>query len=52
MNQYAKVMDEYDEDEIGALDHEEVTGRLDPNNRLLETAVSEFLKNQENDRYR
>ena len=43
-------MEEYDEDEIGALDHEELTGRLDPNNSLLETAADEFLKSQENTR--
>lgn len=43
-------MEEYDEDEIGALDHEEVMGRLDSSNHLIKTAAEEFLRNQEKNR--
>lgn len=37
-------MEEYDEDEIGALDHEEMAGNLNPDNELLNTLVDDYKK--------
>ncbi|KXJ14785.1 Protein LTV1-like [Exaiptasia diaphana] len=35
-------MEEYDEDEIGALDHEEMTGTVDPDSQILNALAEDF----------
>lgn len=42
-DRFDKIMEEYDDDEIGALDHEEVSGEKDLNDPLLESIKSQLL---------
>ena len=37
-------MEEYDEDEIGALDHEDLAGTIDPDSVRLNALAHEFLE--------
>jgi len=41
-------MEEYDEDEIGALDHEELEGTINPDSKRLNTLAEEFVESQQN----
>lgn len=43
-DRFEKVMEEYDEDEIGALDHEEMTGTVNPDSQILNALAQEFDK--------
>ena len=37
-------MEEYDEDDIGALDHEEMAGNVNPDGELLNSLVDDYKK--------
>lgn len=39
-------MEQYDEDEIGALDHEELEGTLNPNSEQLAALAEEFFESR------
>ena len=39
-------MEEYDEDEIGALDHVELEGTINPDSDRLASLVEEFIDSQ------
>ena len=41
-------MEEYDEDEIGALDHEELEGTINPDSEQLNALADEFIESQQN----
>lgn len=41
-------MEEYDEDEIGALDHEELEGTINPDSERLTALADEFIESQQN----
>ncbi|KAK3749693.1 hypothetical protein QZH41_014975 [Actinostola sp. cb2023] len=41
-HRFERVMEEYDEDEIGALDHEEMTGTVNPDSQILNALAEEF----------
>lgn len=41
-DRFERVMEEYDEDEIGALDHEEMTGTVDPDSQILNALAEDF----------
>ncbi|XP_031553215.1 protein LTV1 homolog [Actinia tenebrosa] len=43
-DRFEKVMEEYDEDEIGALDHEEMAGNVNPDSELLNSLVDDYEK--------
>lgn len=43
---FERIMEEYDEEEIGAVDHEETTGTFDINNDLISQIVDEFIDQQ------
>ena len=45
-DRFEKVMEEYDEDEIGCIDHDEVTGTFDINNDLVKQVMDEFIDQQ------
>ncbi|KAL9980504.1 hypothetical protein ACROYT_G009104 [Oculina patagonica] len=45
---FEKVMEEYEEDEIGALDHEELEGTVDPGSERLNALAEEFIESQQN----
>lgn len=40
-------MEEYDEDEIGALDHEELEGSIQPDSKRLNALAEEFIESQQ-----
>ena len=40
-------MEEYDEDEIGALDHEELEGYIQPDSKRLNALAEEFIESQQ-----
>ena len=44
-------MEEYEDDEIGALDHEEVSGNRSLNDPLLETIKNEMIEQEKDARY-
>ena len=44
-------MEEYDEDEIGALDHEELEGTVGPDSERLNALAEEFIESQQNKEY-
>ncbi|KAJ7391114.1 Protein ltv1 [Desmophyllum pertusum] len=44
---FEKVMEEYDEDEIGALDHEELEGTVNPDSGRLNALAEEFIESQQ-----
>ncbi|CAH1775437.1 unnamed protein product [Owenia fusiformis] len=46
-DRFEKLYEEYDETEIGALDHEEIDGHLQQNSDLLNLAMNEFEKQQD-----
>lgn len=39
-------MEQYDEEEIGALDHEELEGTLNPNSERLVALANEFFESR------
>lgn len=41
-------MEEYDEGEIGALDHEELEGTINPDSERLNALADEFIESQQN----
>ena len=41
-------MEEYDEDEIGALDQEELEGTINPDSGRLNALAEEFIESQQN----
>jgi len=43
---FERIMEEYDEEEIGAIDHEETTGTFNVNDELITQIVDEFIDNQ------
>ncbi|XP_068679814.1 protein LTV1 homolog [Montipora foliosa] len=45
---FEKLMEEYDEDEIGALDHEELEGTMNPDSERLHALAEEFIERQQN----
>ncbi|XP_077991122.1 protein LTV1 homolog isoform X2 [Glandiceps talaboti] len=45
-DRFEKIYEQYDDDEIGALDHEEVAGNIQPDSDLLSAVLSEFEKKQ------
>ncbi|XP_073258108.1 protein LTV1 homolog [Porites lutea] len=45
---FEKLMEEYDEDEIGALDHEELEGTINPDSERLNALADEFIESQQN----
>lgn len=46
---FIQLMEEYDEDEIGALDHEDLTGTIEPDSVRLNALADEFLKSQQSE---
>lgn len=42
-DRFERIMEEYDEEEIGCIDHEEVQGALSANNDLINSVVDGFL---------
>ena len=44
-------MEEYDEDEIGALDHEELEGTMNPDSERLHALAEEFIERQQNQKW-
>lgn len=44
---FEKLMEEYDEDEIGALDHEELEGTIQPDSKRLNALAEEFIESQQ-----
>lgn len=43
-----QLMEEYDEDEIGSLDHEELEGTMNPDSERLNALAEEFIESQQN----
>ncbi|XP_067033172.1 protein LTV1 homolog [Acropora muricata] len=43
---FEKLMEQYDEEEIGALDHEELEGTLNPNSERLVALANEFFESR------
>lgn len=43
---FEKLYEQYDDDEIGTLDHEEICGYIQPNSTILTQLAEEFEKNQ------
>ena len=43
---FERIMEEYDEEEIGSIDHEETTGVFNINNELISQVVEEFIDQQ------
>lgn len=41
-----QLFEEYDESEIGALDHEDIDGRVEPSSQILDSVLDEFEKEQ------
>ncbi|XP_070555780.1 LOW QUALITY PROTEIN: protein LTV1 homolog [Ptychodera flava] len=45
-DRFEKVYEQYDDDEIGALDHEELAGNIHTDSDLLQSVLSEFERQQ------
>ncbi|XP_006822649.1 protein LTV1 homolog isoform X2 [Saccoglossus kowalevskii] len=45
-DRFEKLYEEYEDDEIGALDHEELAGRIQPDSDILNAVLGEFEKHQ------
>ncbi|XP_071116725.1 protein LTV1 homolog [Haliotis cracherodii] len=45
-DRFEKLFEEYDESEIGALDHEDIDGRVEPSSQILDSVLDEFEKEQ------
>jgi len=43
-DRFERIMEEYDEEEIGSVDHEEMAGTFDINNDLMSNIVEEFIQ--------
>ena len=41
-----QLYEQYDDDEIGALDNEDIEGRVDANSELLNNVMEDFEKQQ------
>ncbi|XP_046553943.1 protein LTV1 homolog [Haliotis rubra] len=45
-DRFEKLFEAYDESEIGALDHEDIDGRVEPSSQILDSVLDEFEKEQ------
>lgn len=45
-DRFERIMEEYDENEIGCIDHEDVTGKFSATNELVSQVMDEFIDNQ------
>ncbi|XP_064649507.1 protein LTV1 homolog [Lineus longissimus] len=46
-DRFEKVYEQYDDDEIGALDHEEIDGNIQPESKILTSLMEEFEQGQQ-----
>lgn len=43
-NRFEKIYEQYDDEEIGALEHEDIEGYLNPNSEIFQDAFKEYQK--------